>query len=329
MLIFAIRMLFTKGLITEMVTDCYTGFSKLTEINLKKVKATFHKATIDHERLLKVMKTVAFLTCLSAIPWISSNPWMPSRQTDSEALFWFLTIVTICFVLGAMSGVVRFSNSVKAAHFNSNSDGTIPVIRNILITLLFAYPILLSGRVAAQSAVSAWPYASLPLIFMTAIFGGRSLAANRLNRRFLLLLHNLPYIQLPEAKKHCSAAGISAHPGRMTCSTLKEATAANYGARGIAAIYPYKANGTYGETNGSYGETNGTIDTDELEVMIPLPEARLSLEDATCPVCGESFTDVAWVCNNCNTPHHRDCWEFNSECTTFGCNSKKASIHQM
>jgi len=25
------------------------------------------------------------------------------------------------------------------------------------------------------------------------------------------------------------------------------------------------------------------------------------------------------TCDRCNTPHHRDCWEFNRRCSTYGC----------
>lgn len=41
---------------------------------------------------------------------------------------------------------------------------------------------------------------------------------------------------------------------------------------------------------------------------------------ATCKVCGEPIeADDAVVCTSCNTPHHRDCWEFVGVCSIYGC----------
>jgi hypothetical protein len=49
-------------------------------------------------------------------------------------------------------------------------------------------------------------------------------------------------------------------------------------------------------------------------------------EDAgppTCKVCGESVGDgQVIVCSVCNTPHHRDCWEYVGGCSIYGCNGK-------
>ena len=45
------------------------------------------------------------------------------------------------------------------------------------------------------------------------------------------------------------------------------------------------------------------------------------IQNKTCPYCqsklkaGADFT----VCPNCGTPHHKECWEENSGCTTYGC----------
>jgi hypothetical protein len=45
---------------------------------------------------------------------------------------------------------------------------------------------------------------------------------------------------------------------------------------------------------------------------------------ATCKVCGEPIDESEIVvCASCNTPHHRDCWEYNgSKCSIYGCNGK-------
>lgn len=38
-----------------------------------------------------------------------------------------------------------------------------------------------------------------------------------------------------------------------------------------------------------------------------------------CQVCGTD-APLAWVrCERCETPHHRDCWNYNGACSTFAC----------
>jgi hypothetical protein len=42
-----------------------------------------------------------------------------------------------------------------------------------------------------------------------------------------------------------------------------------------------------------------------------------------CKVCGEPISSGAVVvCASCNTPHHRDCWEYVGACSIYGCNGK-------
>lgn len=42
-----------------------------------------------------------------------------------------------------------------------------------------------------------------------------------------------------------------------------------------------------------------------------------------CKVCGEPIAaGAAIVCAACNTPHHRDCWEYVGACSIYGCNGK-------
>ncbi len=44
---------------------------------------------------------------------------------------------------------------------------------------------------------------------------------------------------------------------------------------------------------------------------------------ATCKVCGEPIDESEIVvCASCNTPHHRDCWEYVGACSIYGCNGK-------
>ena len=42
-----------------------------------------------------------------------------------------------------------------------------------------------------------------------------------------------------------------------------------------------------------------------------------------CKVCGEPISGgVVVVCAACNTPHHRDCWDYVGACSIYGCNGK-------
>jgi hypothetical protein len=42
-----------------------------------------------------------------------------------------------------------------------------------------------------------------------------------------------------------------------------------------------------------------------------------------CKVCGEPIAAGAVItCASCNTPHHRDCWEYVGACSIYGCNGK-------
>jgi hypothetical protein len=42
-----------------------------------------------------------------------------------------------------------------------------------------------------------------------------------------------------------------------------------------------------------------------------------------CKVCGEPIGyGAVIVCAVCNTPHHRDCWEYVGACSIYGCNGK-------
>jgi hypothetical protein len=43
----------------------------------------------------------------------------------------------------------------------------------------------------------------------------------------------------------------------------------------------------------------------------------------TCKVCGAPIDESEIVvCASCNTPHHRDCWEYVGACSIYGCNGK-------
>lgn len=43
------------------------------------------------------------------------------------------------------------------------------------------------------------------------------------------------------------------------------------------------------------------------------------IDDAQCRICGEAFETEIVSCRRCKTPHHRECWEYNGGCSTYGC----------
>jgi hypothetical protein len=47
------------------------------------------------------------------------------------------------------------------------------------------------------------------------------------------------------------------------------------------------------------------------------------LEDARCGVCGDGLTGEIVVCRRCNTPHHRECWQYGGGCATYGCGGRE------
>jgi hypothetical protein len=57
-----------------------------------------------------------------------------------------------------------------------------------------------------------------------------------------------------------------------------------------------------------------------VEFIEPI-EATLSppSKAAICQVCGEEIAAEPVFCKSCQTPHHRDCWQYNGACSTYGC----------
>lgn len=55
-------------------------------------------------------------------------------------------------------------------------------------------------------------------------------------------------------------------------------------------------------------------------------EVSIDLQDVCCKVCGEGF-DVQEaeivLCRKCQTPHHKDCWQFSGACSVYGCGEKR------
>src|SRR5688572_1813672 len=42
-----------------------------------------------------------------------------------------------------------------------------------------------------------------------------------------------------------------------------------------------------------------------------------------CRVCGAPLVHDVVQCSKCETPHHRDCWEYNRGCAIYGCEATK------
>lgn len=64
--------------------------------------------------------------------------------------------------------------------------------------------------------------------------------------------------------------------------------------------------------------TSGLPDGIEL-----LEEKAPTSRDTICQICGDSLPADAIRCRKCQTPHHRDCWEYNRGCSTYGCGEKR------
>ena len=45
--------------------------------------------------------------------------------------------------------------------------------------------------------------------------------------------------------------------------------------------------------------------------------------EAQCQVCGAELTGDLVYCASCDTPHHRDCWQYFGGCSTYACGEKK------
>lgn len=60
---------------------------------------------------------------------------------------------------------------------------------------------------------------------------------------------------------------------------------------------------------------------------IEILEETTSAPDAappTCQICGSVIApEVRVNCRRCSTPHHKDCWEFNGQCSTYACGEKR------
>lgn len=75
------------------------------------------------------------------------------------------------------------------------------------------------------------------------------------------------------------------------------------------------------------GRLQGRIDilwqrASGIEILDPSPQAPGALPN--CQVCCSAIPPETRVdCRRCGTPHHKDCWEFNGQCSTYACGEKR------
>ena len=54
------------------------------------------------------------------------------------------------------------------------------------------------------------------------------------------------------------------------------------------------------------------------------PTTPFDASSPTCQICGSEIApEVRVDCRRCSTPHHKDCWEFNGQCSTYACGEKR------
>lgn len=57
--------------------------------------------------------------------------------------------------------------------------------------------------------------------------------------------------------------------------------------------------------------------------LIEVLEVSLPESVAACRVCGEKILLDRIECRRCETPHHKDCWDYNGRCATYACGETK------
>lgn len=45
-----------------------------------------------------------------------------------------------------------------------------------------------------------------------------------------------------------------------------------------------------------------------------------------CKVCGDDLDHEVVICHRCQTPHHRECWQYYGACSTYGCGETKFDV---
>jgi len=57
----------------------------------------------------------------------------------------------------------------------------------------------------------------------------------------------------------------------------------------------------------------------EAEVQILADTAPVLETAPICPICGDPVEVNVVQCASCDTPHHRECWQYNTKCAMYGC----------
>lgn len=70
------------------------------------------------------------------------------------------------------------------------------------------------------------------------------------------------------------------------------------------------------------------LGADESIQFVEEVEATL-LVDVVCPICGDPIESDLVYCSSCKTPHHRECWEYNTRCATFACGKSTYLVPQI
>ena len=47
---------------------------------------------------------------------------------------------------------------------------------------------------------------------------------------------------------------------------------------------------------------------------------------ANCPVCGGELSFEVITCQDCHTPHHKECWDYVGHCAIFGCHQSERAL---
>lgn len=56
------------------------------------------------------------------------------------------------------------------------------------------------------------------------------------------------------------------------------------------------------------------------------PQQAQPMGELTCPVCCGTITTDLVFCRRCGTPHHLECWQYNSGCSTYACRETRYAL---
>ena len=59
--------------------------------------------------------------------------------------------------------------------------------------------------------------------------------------------------------------------------------------------------------------------------LIPHIPFTFPVPSGNCLVCGDALSGAITNCRQCETPHHKDCWDYNHGCAVYACNTKITS----